>query len=398
METDLCCFPDGSISISTTIILQHIWKPTWQGFDKQKRKTSRIATKFFSSNADCATTEFEFEAKLLDLAKKSQRTLFGLVGLRSATNTDETAIWFAIPHNVENISVAIETDLVFFPVAFSVLLCRWNISHEHRGRQKKLHKRKEGRDSVILKGDLHVAVNTCALTSKWGRLFPNRATRSSQRSLRQKLEDLVRTLSECSPCSHRNRDAWNWIKLPPRLNWIKIPPKGDEKGGLLNAKPHWTCSLTPQSTPRAPVHNVPTTLHTWMGLKPNCNHSIIQNCWCEHNYSLPIYFAFWTLFLVRCDLGVHKGGCAWCGLGGSRIRPLAAVVLSSSSESHRLPLNPASEVHFDQFHVSDTICCFQLRRRPTSRRLTSASARWTWRGSRPPGGTPAASSPSPTEE
>ncbi len=28
------------------------------------------------------------------------------------------------------------------------------------------------------------------------------------------------------------------------------------------------------------------------GLKPICNHSDIWNCQCEHNYSLPIYFAF----------------------------------------------------------------------------------------------------------
>ncbi len=42
-----------------------------------------------------------------------------------------------------------------------------------------------------------------------------------------------------------------------------------------------------------------------MGLKPICNQSDVQNCWCEHNN---------TLFLCR-DLGARARGCAWCGLG-----------------------------------------------------------------------------------
>ncbi len=32
---------------------------------------------------------------------------------------------------------------------------------------------------------------------------------------------------------------------------------------------------------------------------PICNHSNIQNCQCEHSYSLPIYFAFHMPFRMR---------------------------------------------------------------------------------------------------
>ncbi len=84
-------------------------------------------------------------------------------------------------------------------------------------------------------------------------------------------------------------------------------------------------SPSPQSTPRAPAHDAPTftTFCMQMGLKPIYNHCDMWNCWCEHNYSLPIYFAFhvsdtyfWcavTLVCVcvdalgvNCELGVLK--------------------------------------------------------------------------------------------